>query len=94
MLDMTSAWVALVLAGPQADRLLRRLGPVATVPGAGPVAGVPGRVVRRAGALWVLAAAEYAQHLWDVLADLSGPLRGGPAGLDAVARLTGDPLLA
>jgi glycine cleavage system aminomethyltransferase T len=94
VLDMTGAWVALVLAGPEAGRLLRRLGPVATVPGAGPVAGVPGRVARRGDALWVLAAAEYAQHVWDVCADLSQPLRGGPAGLDAIARATGDPLLA
>ena len=94
VLDMTSAWAALVLAGPQAERLLRRLGPIAAVPGGGPVAGVPGRVTRRAGALWVLVAVEYAQHVWDVCADLCVPLRGGPAGLDAVGRLTGDPLLA
>jgi glycine cleavage system aminomethyltransferase T len=93
VLDMTGAWVALVLAGPQAERLLRRLGPLAAVPGAGPVAGVPGRVTRRAGAVWILVAAEYAQHVWDVCADLSGPLGGGPAGLDALARATGDPLL-
>jgi glycine cleavage system aminomethyltransferase T len=94
VLDMTGAWVALVLAGPRADRLVRRLGPIAAIPGAGPVAGVQGRVARRAGALWVLAAAEYAQHVWDVCADLARPLDGGPAGVDAVARATGDPLLA
>jgi glycine cleavage system aminomethyltransferase T len=93
VLDMTGAWVALVLAGPQAERLLRRLGPVAAVPGAGPVADVPGRVTRRGDAIWILVAAEYAQHVWDVCADLSTPLGGGPAGLDALARVTGDPLL-
>jgi heterotetrameric sarcosine oxidase gamma subunit len=96
VLDMTAAWTAIVLAGPEAERLLRRLGPVAAVPGAGPVAGVPGRVVRRHTALWVLVAAEYAQHAWDVCADLARPLEGGPAGVDAVVavgRATGDPLL-
>jgi sarcosine oxidase gamma subunit len=94
VLDMTAAWTAVVLAGPDAERLLRRLGPIAAVPGAGPVAGVQGRVVRRHTALWVLVAAEFAQHLWDVCADLALPLRGGPAGADAVARATGDRLLA
>jgi glycine cleavage system aminomethyltransferase T len=94
VLDMTAAWTVLVLAGPEAERLLRRLGPIAAVPGAGPVAAVPGRVVRRSTALWVLVAAEYAQHAWDVCADLAPPLEGGPAGIDAVARATGDPLLA
>jgi sarcosine oxidase gamma subunit len=93
VLDMTGAWTAVVLAGPDAERLLRRLGPVAAVPGSGPVAGVQGRVVRRHTALWVLVAAEFAQHLWDVCADLALPLLGGPAGVDAVARATGDPLL-
>jgi sarcosine oxidase gamma subunit len=94
VLDMTAAWTAVVLAGPDAERLLRRLGPIAAVPGAGPIAGVQGRVARRHTALWVLVAAEFAQHLWDVCADLAQPLHGGPAGVDAVARATGDPLLA
>jgi hypothetical protein len=93
-LDMTGAWSLLAIAGPEALRLLRRLGPVAEVPGSGPVAGVPGRVFRRHDALWVMAASEFAQHLFDACADLSLPLGGGPVGLDAIARLTGDPLLA
>jgi glycine cleavage system aminomethyltransferase T len=92
--DLTGAWSLLVLAGPEAGRLLRRLGPVAEVPGAGPLAGVPARVLERAGALWVLVAAEYAQHGFDAVADACAPLGGGPAGLDAVLALTGDPLLA
>jgi glycine cleavage system aminomethyltransferase T len=91
VLDMTGAWAALVLAGPDAERLLRRLGPVAAIPGAAPLAGVPGRVLRRAGRLWALVATEHAQHVFDVCADLCGPLGGGPAGLDALAG--GDPLL-
>jgi glycine cleavage system aminomethyltransferase T len=93
VLDMSGAWAILVLAGPDADRLLRRLGPIAAVPGAGPIAGVPGRVLRRAGAVWVLVAVEYVQHVWDVCADLCLPLGGGPAGLAAVARAGRDPLL-
>ena len=93
-LDMTGAWSLLAIAGPEAARLLRRLGPVAEVPGAGPLAGVPGRVFRRHDVLWAMTASEFAQHLFDVCADLCAPLGGGPVGLDAIARATADPLLA
>lgn len=92
-LDMTGAWSLLAIAGPEAPRLLRRLGPVAQVPGAGPLAGVPGRVLRRHDVIWAMTASEFAQHLFDVCADLCGPLDGGPVGLDAIARTAGDPLL-
>ncbi|MBN9623012.1 MAG: hypothetical protein J0H06_08680 [Actinobacteria bacterium] len=93
-LDLSGAWMALVLAGPEAERLLRRLGPIAQVPGSGPIAAVPGRVVRRGERLVVLVAAEFAQHVWDVCADLCLPLAGGPASLDAVSAAADDPLLA
>ena len=93
-LDMTGAWSLLAIAGPEATRLLRRLGPVAEVPGAGPLAGVPGRVLRRDDVLWAMTASEFAQHLFDACADLSAPLGGGPVGLDALARAAADPLLA
>lgn len=93
-LDLSGAWMALVLAGPEADRLLRRLGPIVAVPGSGAIAGVPGRAVRRGERLLVLVASEFAQHVWDVCADLCIPLGGGPASLDAVTRAGDDPLLA
>jgi glycine cleavage system aminomethyltransferase T len=93
-LDMTGAWSLLAIAGPEAARLLRRLGPVAEIPGAGPLAGVPGRVFRRNDVLWTMTASEFAQHLYDACADLSAPLGGGPVGLDALARAAADPLLA
>jgi glycine cleavage system aminomethyltransferase T len=92
-LDMTGAWSLLAIAGPESQRLLRRLGPVAEVPGAGPIAGVPGRVFRRGDVLWVMTASEFAQHLFDACTDLSAPLGGGPVGLDAIARVAADPLL-
>ena len=92
-LDLGGAWMALVLAGPDAERLLRRLGPLAAVPGSGPLAGVPGRVIRRGDLLLLLVASEFAQHVWDVCADLCLPLGGGPASLDAVTRANPDPLL-
>jgi hypothetical protein len=94
VLDMTGAWSLLLLAGDEADRLLRRLGPIVALPGGGPLAGVPGRAFRRTGLIWIMVAAEYAQHLWDVCADLSAPLGGGPVGLDAVAPRPEDGLLA
>jgi len=93
-LDMTGAWSLLVIAGPEAPRLLRRLGPVADAAGAGPLAGVVGRVLRRHDGIWALTASEFAQHLFDVCTDLCAPLGGGPVGLDAIARVTADPLLA
>jgi glycine cleavage system aminomethyltransferase T len=93
-LDLSGAWLALVLAGPDAERLLRRLGPIAQVPGSGPIAGVPGRIVRRGDRLMILVASEFAQHVWDITADLCLPLDGGPASLDAVTRGGDDPLLA
>jgi hypothetical protein len=92
-LDMTGAWSLLAIAGPQAPRLLRRLGPVAEVPGTGPLAGVVGRVLRRHDVIWAMTASEFAQHLFDVCADLCAPLGGGPVGLDAIARAAADPLL-
>lgn len=93
VLDMSGAWTLLLLAGPGAERLLRRLGPLAELPGAGAIAAVPGRVTRRGELFWVLVPVEYAQHVWDFCADLCEGLEGGPAGLDAVARLAEDPLL-
>jgi hypothetical protein len=92
-LDMTGAWALLAIAGPEAPRLLRRLGPVADVPGAGPLAGVAGRVLRRRDVILAMTASEFAQHLFDVCADLCAPLGGGPVGLDAIARAAADPLL-
>jgi hypothetical protein len=94
VLDMSGAWSLLVLAGAERARLLRRLGPIAALPGGGPVAGVPGRAFRRSGLVWVMVPVEYAQHLWDVCSDLALPLGGGPAGLGAMAALAGDGLLA
>ncbi|HET8757066.1 MAG TPA: hypothetical protein VFM58_13695 [Solirubrobacteraceae bacterium] len=93
-LDMTGAWSLLVIAGPDAPRLLRRLSPAAEGAQAGPLAGVVGRMLRRHDAIWTLTASEFAQHLFDVCADLCAPLGGGPVGLDAIARATADPLLA
>lgn len=93
-LDMTGAWSLLAIAGPEAPRLLRRLGPITEIPGAGPLAGVPGRVFRRRDVLWAMTASEFAQHLFDACADLGAPLGGGPVGLDALARAAADPLLA
>lgn len=93
VLDLSGAWTVLLLAGPRAERLLRRLGPIAAVPGAGPIAAVPGRVIRRGEHFLVLVPVEYAQHVWDFCADLCPPLGGGPAGLDALTRAAEDPLL-
>lgn len=94
VLDMSGAWSLLLLAGSEAETLLRRLGPIVQLPGGGPVADVPGRAFRRSGLIWVMVAVEYAQHLWDVCGDLSAPLGGGPIGFDALAARSDDALMS
>jgi hypothetical protein len=92
VLDRTSAWCALLLAGPERETLLRRLSPIETVPGRGPLGKVPATILSRSSGYWLLFSQEFAQYGWDLALDLAAPLGGGAVGVDAVA--AGDPLLA
>jgi hypothetical protein len=92
VVDRTSAWCALVLAGEAADELLGALSHVASLPARGPLGRVPATFLRRPSGIWILVSQEYAQYAWDLALDLAVPLEGGPAGSDDLA--IPDPLLA
>ena len=92
VVDRTSAWCALVLAGEAAAELLGALSHVASLPARGPLGRVPATFLRRPSGIWILVSQEYAQYAWDLALDLAVPLGGGPAGGDDLA--IPDPLLA
>ena len=87
VVDRTSAWCALVLAGEAAGG---QRGDVAE--GAEELGRVPATFLRRPSGIWILVSQEYAQYAWDLALDLAVPLGGGPAGGDDLA--IPDPLLA
>ena len=90
--DRTSAWCALLLSGPERETMLRRLSPIAEVPGRGPIGKIPGTILSRPSGYWLLFSQEFAQYGWDLAVDLAAPLDGGPIGVSAVA--TDEPLLS
>ncbi len=91
VIDRTSAWCALVLAGEAANELLGSLSHVASLPARGPLGRVPATFLRRPSGIWILVSQEYAQYAWDLALDLAVPLGGAPAGSDDLA--IPDPLL-
>jgi glycine cleavage system aminomethyltransferase T len=92
VVDRTSAWCALLLAGPERETLLRRLSHVESVPGRGPVGKVPATILDRHSGYWLLFSQEFAQYGWDLALDTAAQLGGGAVGVDAVT--AEDPLLA
>lgn len=92
VIDRTSAWCALLLAGADRDALLRRVSPIETVPGRGPFGRVPASILDRPSGYWALFSQEFAQYGWDLAVDAAVPLGGGPVGAEAVA--SDEPLLA
>jgi len=84
VVDRTSAWCALLLAGERATDLVRRLSHVEELPGRGPLGKVPATFVARESGIWALFSQEYAQYAWDLAVDLAIPLGGGPAGAETV----------
>jgi sarcosine oxidase gamma subunit len=92
VVDRTSAWCALLLAGPGRETLLRRMSHIDVVPGRGPIGKVPATILSRSTGYWLLFPQEFAQYGWDLAVDAAAPLGGGPVGVDAVAM--DDPLLA
>jgi sarcosine oxidase gamma subunit len=91
VVDRTSAWCALLLAGADRDTLLRRVSQVQAVPGRGPIGRVPATILNRPSGYWLLFSQEFAQYVWDLATDAAAPLGGGAVGVDAVA--ADDPLL-
>jgi sarcosine oxidase gamma subunit len=92
LVDRSSAWCALLLAGPGRETLLRRLSHIESVPGRGPVGKVPATILDRPSGYWLLFSQEFAQYGWDLALDTAAPLGGGPVGVDAVT--ADDPLLS
>jgi sarcosine oxidase gamma subunit len=92
VVDRTSAWCALLLAGAARDTLLRRVSQAQTVPGRGPVGRAPATILSRPSGYWLLFSQEFAQYVWDLATDAATPLGGGAVGVGAVA--AHDPLLA
>jgi len=93
--DVTTAWAALAVAGPQAREVLARLSaidlrPAVTPVGAfrpGSVARTPAMVLREADERFVvLFGAALGEYMWTVVSDAAEHLGGGPLGADALAR--------
>lgn len=85
VLDVSGGLGVLVLAGPEAPTLLRRLTHLHTFPSSGEVAHVNGvHVLERDGAYWLVFPQEFGDYLWEVAVDRALPLGGGPVGVDAL----------
>jgi heterotetrameric sarcosine oxidase gamma subunit len=100
VLDVTTAFGALTIAGPLARETFARFTALDLRPAVLPLHGFrPGSVARTPGAVLrededrflMLFGAALGQYVWTVVADAAGSLGGGPVGLDALEPLD-DPL--
>jgi glycine cleavage system aminomethyltransferase T len=94
--DVTGAFCALTIVGPQARETIARFCALDLRPHVTPVAGLrPGSVARSPGLVLceaedrylLLVGAAYGEYLWTVVADAAGHLGGGPIGVDALPPL-------
>jgi heterotetrameric sarcosine oxidase gamma subunit len=100
VLDVTTVWAALTIAGPLARETFARFTALDLRPAALPLHGFrPGSVARTPGAVLredddrflMLFGAALGQYVWTVVADAAASLGGGPVGVDVLAK---EPALA
>jgi len=96
VLDVTTVFAALTIAGPLARETFARFTALDLRPAVLPLHGFrPGSVARTPGAVLredenrflMLFGAALGQYVWTVVADAAGSLGGGPVGVDALAPL-------
>jgi glycine cleavage system aminomethyltransferase T len=87
-LDVTGAWSAIAIAGPEARTVLRRMTHLHHFPSGGEIAHVQGHVLERNG-YWILVPQELGHYVWEVAVDRASALGGGAVGVDALARYGG-----
>jgi glycine cleavage system aminomethyltransferase T len=84
VLDVTAALSLLVIVGPEADTVMRRLTHLHHFPSSGEVAHLNAHVLKPAGAYWIAFPQEFGHYLWAVVVDRAVALGGGPIGVDAL----------
>jgi glycine cleavage system aminomethyltransferase T len=85
VLDQTGALAILVVAGPSAPLVMRRITHLHEFPASGDVSHVAAHVLERDGCFWIVFPQEYGHYLWELAVDAAGQLGGGPVGVDAIA---------
>lgn len=98
VLDVTTTFAALTIAGPRAREVLARLSAIDLRPQKTPVGGLrPGSVARQPAIVICESADRYllmfgwatGEYVWSVISDAGHHLGGCPIGLDALAALPG-----
>lgn len=84
VLDVTAALSVLVVVGPEADTVMRRLTHLHHFPSSGEVAHITAHVLKPGTAYWIAFPQEFGHYLWEVVVDRAMALGGGPIGLDAL----------
>jgi glycine cleavage system aminomethyltransferase T len=85
VLDVTGAYGVLVVTGPEAPAVMRRLTHLHSFPASGDVSHVTAHVLEHDGACWIVFPQEYGHYLWEVAVDAAEPFGGGPVGVDALS---------
>ncbi|HJU48432.1 MAG TPA: hypothetical protein VJ689_09875 [Gaiellaceae bacterium] len=84
VVDVTAQHGVIVLVGPEAPAVLRRLTHLHHFPAGGELAHITVHVLERGGGYWIVFPQEYGHYLWEVVVDRAEPFGGGPVGVDAL----------